>query len=108
MPPTDSRALDSSPQAQAGHTPGPWQVHHSHGYLVVESDDEELFVKVCKGIGKGKDLANASLIATAPELLEALRVCVDALDRIRIRGGFDTAAEVLARRVIAKVEGHQP
>lgn len=55
------------------YTPAPWRVHHSHGWLVVEDDNEEMFVQVKKGIGSEKDRANAYLIAAAPELLEALQ-----------------------------------
>jgi len=100
----------------SAHTPGPWiakngaptfiplRAHHceklgfSIGFVSWEKDD-----------GRGLPIANARLIAAAPELLEALQ---DVLSRIEKseewwmdcpdRGGFD--AEVI-RAAIAKANG---
>ena len=52
-------------------TPGPWQWHHDHGWLVVESDNGDLCIKIEKGTTSKKHTADARLIAAAPELLEA-------------------------------------
>ena len=89
------------------YTPAPWRVHHSHGYLVVESDNEEMFVKVTKGIGKEKDLANAQLIAAAPELLESLQWYVENDDvRLEMAGNeFYANGYYKAKAVIAKALG---
>ncbi len=53
------------------HTPGPWAAHHDHGWLVVESQDEALYLQVEKGSGAKKHMADARLIAAAPDLLAA-------------------------------------
>lgn len=55
------------------YTKGPWRVDNNHGYLWVESDCEDLTVKVARGIGSELDKANARLIAAAPSLLETLQ-----------------------------------
>jgi hypothetical protein len=57
----------------AAHTPGPWHAQHDHGWLVVESYNEDLYIKIEKGSAAKKHMANALLIASAPELLEALQ-----------------------------------
>ena len=61
------------------HTPGPWNAHHDHGWLVVESDNGDLYVKVEKGSAARKHMANARLIAAAPELLAALRMARESI-----------------------------
>lgn len=100
------------------HTPGPWRLDTPDMAHVVEHDYHSIKAGVgflaekpeAAGFGLAghMTLADARLIAAAPELLEALVACVDALDRIRIRGGFDTAAELLARTAIAKATGNLP
>jgi hypothetical protein len=55
------------------HTPGPWHAHHDHGWLVVESDNGDLYVKVEKGSAARKHMADARLIAAAPDLLAVLQ-----------------------------------
>lgn len=58
------------------HTPGPWSVLGTDEVMV-----EGLASDICSLIGdRATQLANANLIAAAPDLAEALRVCVDALD----------------------------
>ena len=63
--------------SEAKHTPGPWKAHHDHGWLVVESDTGDLYVKVEKGSAARKHMADALLIAAAPDLLEALQAFVN-------------------------------
>ena len=55
------------------HTPGPWDAYHDKGWLVVASKDERLYVQIEKGSSAKKRIADAILIAAAPELLEALK-----------------------------------
>ena len=54
------------------HTKGPWSVCHDHGWLGVESENQELYLKVEKGSTAKKHIADARLIAAAPDLLDAL------------------------------------
>lgn len=56
----------------AQHTPGPWHAHHDHGWLVVESENSDLYIKIEKGSAAQKHMPDARLIAAAPELLKAL------------------------------------
>ena len=49
--------------------------------------------------------ANARLIATAPELLEALQRLSAQCERLRLPGQLETDAEKTARAVIAKTTG---
>ena len=62
--------------SEAKQTPGPWYAHHDHGWLVVESSDGDLYIKVEKGSAATRHLADARLIAAAPELLEALTYAI--------------------------------
>ena len=54
------------------HTPGPWSVEGSY----VHGPDGKRFLAVASD---GEGQANARLIASSPELLEALAGCADAL-----------------------------
>lgn len=80
---------DLSPQAQAEkkHTPGPWHVgkyrsgHTKIGHVFAEIvvgqiDGQDQHAHICYTFNSdiGESLANARLIAAAPELLEALRI----------------------------------
>jgi hypothetical protein len=65
----------------SGHTPGPWRLQEddSSGRIVVVADRIGLIAILAEhdfGIAESdQDDANARLIAAAPELLEALRLC---------------------------------
>ena len=63
----------------AKHTPGPWTAHHDHGWLVVESSNGDMLIKIEKGSAAKKHMADAILIAAAPDLLEALKACDEAM-----------------------------
>jgi hypothetical protein len=96
----------------AKHTPGPWQVNHNNPLQVCDADGE---VRGCAPIATAwtptqqitrEAVANARLIAAAPELLEALKGAVDVL---RSQLGFLQHADDIekidaARAAIAKVE----
>jgi hypothetical protein len=94
------------------HTPGPWEYEKpdENGNAVVgvelenEADGFSIAV-VCSG-SPDQTLADAALIAAAPELLDALRSIVNTcnvrIDDPRIKY-FDEA-----RAAIAKAEGRQP
>jgi hypothetical protein len=66
------------------HTPGPWDQSEFKEFkmIVVKHDylnqlEVVLAISEDNDIGEDEMLANARLIAAAPELLEALEVCVD-------------------------------
>lgn len=99
------------------HTPGPWKVHHGDfvgggKYLWVGSGkriEHEKFYQVHSGNPITEEqLANAHLVAAAPELLTALKQAVRALNEVP---GFmvgNTDSYRIAShcdRVIAKAEG---
>lgn len=56
------------------HTPGPW-IHSSYGFQILSNNRIKPQISICQLDGKQPEqiqVANAKLIATAPELLEAL------------------------------------
>jgi hypothetical protein len=87
------------------HTPGPWSV--SNGLPTVWANNGERQIADCdKGPlrSAGEDLANARLIASAPELLAALIEMLDASERpVNERWLLNVRSH--ARAAIAKAEG---
>jgi hypothetical protein len=77
------------------HTPGPWWVG-PHYKSDVESSEGR--ITECRPMQTPRAIANAHLIAAAPELLAALKKAVTALDY----EGFGTDD---FRAVVAKAEG---
>lgn len=61
------------------HTPGPWQI--GKGYRVIGGNSQR--VAVCDDNELTPGIANARLIAAAPELLSSLRECVYAYESHR-------------------------
>ena len=63
------------------HTPGPWLIGHADGKtpMRVYSQAGTLIADCDGGSPSDVKMANAQLIAAAPELAEALRECVNAL-----------------------------
>lgn len=86
--------------AQFKSTPGPWRVSGNW----VETDDV-LIAKIinCKP-GSGTHLANKQIIAAAPEMLEALIKCADALDEVSYQSWCGEIIDE-ARAAIAKATG---
>lgn len=93
------------------HTPGPWHLFRNE----VNNSDGLTVANIVQFVPAYRDVsnANACLIAAAPELLDALRQCQSALammvapDAIKSTSVLHafaqvTAAEVVARAVIAK------
>ena len=63
------------------HTPGPWVVNCKptlRAIIQTSGEDADVICEVYKWFGAGKEAdANVKLIATAPELLEALELLTD-------------------------------
>jgi hypothetical protein len=85
------------------HTPGPWQaVTNDTGAFAIESDGD-LTAVICQRADwpsrKDESLANARLIAAAPDLLEALQECATRLEKAGIFGGShpEYAAEAVRK-----------
>lgn len=72
----------------AKHTPGPWSVDADGSVQVVAASGAT--VAEVYGTDAGERWANATLIAAAPDLLEA---CRGALAYLRARGEYDTSEQ---------------
>lgn len=108
MPTTVS---DNQVSNEAKHTPGPWRVHH-------DEDDEECWVElddnepghaiVAVVEEQDESVANAHLIAAAPDLLEALKAAKQFLSIDISRGpasnGWVNTVDMV-NAAIAKAEG---
>lgn len=71
-----------SNKLQAAHTPGPWITDYMERECWIGSDPIQDLVCSVERIGpKSEYLANARLIAAAPELLEALQGVLRVADR---------------------------
>lgn len=106
---------DTTTAARPAHTPGPWAVDSGealnvrapHGGIVAQLHH----LKGRHGMGGrlpgGEAVANARLIAAAPELLEALKEVTHCLAwHAKYHGtGMDGKAVAEARSVIAKATG---
>lgn len=86
-------------------TPGPWHVSNEGCMLI--RDDAGLSI-VAKYVGYTNDeeeLANARLIAAAPELLVALQSCVEWLDIHSCAGSAESICAEESKLIIAKALG---
>jgi len=90
------------------HTQGKWRVYTGHDnhfihqpYILADNPDKNAPpIDICQMhlSGKPENMANARLIAAAPEMLEVLR-------EITRRGIFTPSTHEKASRAIAKAEG---
>lgn len=94
------------------HTPGPWIVRHLTGFplQISTAPDVNGFGMPIADCSKrnlpAEALANARLIAAAPDLLEALKAMIAVWEGPRERAAMGFAQTVnLARAALAKVEG---
>lgn len=92
--------MTSRGAAQAQYTPGPWLVDGSHIY----APDKQIIAQVHNPGSKEADyplIANRNLMASAPELVEALQQIVDIgkrdLTNPKYDGYFETAIAVLLK-----------
>ena len=84
------------------YTPGPWAlIEEPISVTVVGHNKEVIFHESDKRLPGV--LADARLIAAAPDLLEALELMVTTHDE----GGWPTATITIARAAIAKAKGEQ-
>ena len=79
------------------HTAAPWH----HGGYEIQDDKGALICNLSGWRGEQQTLANAKLIAAAPELLEALKELCDVTDT----NDYNEAAFFKAEAAIAKAEG---
>lgn len=87
------------------HTPGPWSASedkHSGHYDVSSVKEVIAQVLYVNNEAGGRGLADARLIAAAPELLEALDFMVNVS---RSTPGFSPMAREQAERALAKARG---
>lgn len=95
------------------HTPGPWRWDQGWGAIVAGDDGrggcEELVTPVWREQDTPERLANAALIAAAPDLLEALRECITDDGACCMNTGQRDrrlkAIDAIARAAIARAEG---
>lgn len=105
-------------EMQTQHTPGPWAAQIGARHIDVEADDwiiTETDTHKSDSPPRAQCIANARLIAAAPELLEALKKVAQSLEwhahgccrGIDDGGPLPTNEAVeLAKRTIAKAIGH--
>ena len=84
-------------------TPGPWHVRLGEDYYHVHG---EVQVALVENWTVEDPRGNARLIASAPEMLEALRVCLTELEDWNLTHEASEGQE-LARELLAKVEGSE-
>lgn len=66
------------------HTPGPWAYHNTPTPFIHVAAGGlpicQIYTSTAHGQSMGEQFANARLIASAPELLEALKACNEAMN----------------------------
>lgn len=107
--------IRTKPDTGTAHTEGPWQ---TNGGIVRTVDENSITVRKIATVhgefGEAEKIANARLIAAAPELLEALKATLGKWVDLVESGdaGFWDAEEephvIAARAAIARAEGRQP
>jgi hypothetical protein len=105
----------TKPDTGTAHTAGPWTAKWSkyrEGVVIVQAGmPSNRILAQFDGDGDGPDeqsLADAHLIATAPELLQALKgllADIEDYQRINNLGGENNHWQVISRAVLAKAEG---
>lgn len=93
--------------SESKHTPGPWFVHVPRTLPEVIARKGAVTICKCRNGSLNDGLANARLIAAAPELYEALRK----IDRINGSTGGPEAMvrefKHIARAALARAEGRE-
>ena len=92
---------------------GRWQAYHDHGWLVVASDNEDIYIKIEKGSAAKKHLAAAKYIAAAnpAAIIELLAINAEPVEALKNllkvhegEGGTKYHAGDIARAALAKAE----
>jgi hypothetical protein len=93
-------------------TPGPWEVNHDGPCPSVhakDSSDSIAAVLLSADPSSDRDVeANARLIAAAPDMLKALKLCKHQIQEIASQAGHDPGiykAYTMVEDAIAKAEG---
>lgn len=83
------------------HTPGPWEYKRTSGF---DFGSTEYWIPgICSHVRKEAD---ACLIAAAPDLLDALKISLDAFEDLSKTHGISYITEIVdARAALAKAEG---
>ena len=86
------------------YTKGEWRIHPTHKTDVYALRDGSHFIAECGNphLPNGEDLANAQLIASAPDMYEALKEIVSWKDATNVK--FPTYAMGQAEKALAKAE----
>lgn len=93
----------TNPAPATGHTPGPWKSVQINSKLQVWDNDENVICQI-HNIAPSENEANARLIASAPELLEALKTIQSVLNGWNTEGKYINLIEH-AKSAIQKAEG---
>ncbi|QEH97325.1 hypothetical protein [Gluconobacter thailandicus] len=90
--------------SEAKFTKGPWRPEFKNiGYVQAENG---AVIAKCQRLTSLCNLqANAHLIATAPELYEALNACLDLILSQEMQDGFESQQGHMARAALAKARG---
>ena len=93
----------------AKHTPGPWDFCHVPGEYghVITIEEGEIAEAFSEAVGDEQAVANARLIAAAPEMLEALEFVRMTFADIEAskRKGYYTECPTIVAAAIAKAKG---
>lgn len=88
------------------HTPGPWLIENTKtGGTWINTSFAGF--SICHLIGQPEIKANAALIAAAPEMLEALEVCISQIEEFSTGIDSKRFAIQIAKEAIAKSRGEK-
>ena len=86
--------------AEQAHTAGPWGVYGEHGYFTVLGPDAKPVAHL-DARDRDESIANADLVAAAPDLLEAAK---HAVMEWRLHGQLTDSCRVLERAIAKAVK----
>jgi hypothetical protein len=90
--------------SKAKHTPGPWEVNYRRVSPVNGIKDGK--IDICHVYGdEWVEIANARLIAAAPDLLAAAKQAAESIDHFATTDGPSGYAYRILREAIRKAEG---
>lgn len=90
------------------HTEGPWSVaetRHNYDTVIRGPKGEPIALALIAGYTKQEGVANTALLASSPDLLEALK---DMVNLVELMCPFDGPQQRKARAAIARATGEQP